>query len=157
MRIRLPAEIVPDAHQRPWNAVVRSRRLSAQNRHEIAVASASAMPKPPRPRRRWRALTVAVLVPVVTVLCASVSLMYAHTLWEAGNDRCGESMGRYGGWGIGFNGRTDAFVCTARDARGRVVARREVPVEHVMGNSGGWPLAPSLAGLAMEAVDDDAP
>jgi hypothetical protein len=94
---------------------------------------------------------------VVMVLGACGSTMYVYALWEAGNYRCGEEMQRYGGWGIGFNGKTDAFVCTVRDAKLRVVAGKEIPVEKVMGASGGWPFFPELIAYELEGVDGDAP
>lgn len=109
-------------------------------------------------RRRWlRASLIAFVISVLLVVlggCASVA--YVHTLWESGNFRCGKTM-RSDGWGIGFNGKTDAFVCTVNDAQGRVVAQREIPVEEVMGKSGGWPYFPALVAHELEAVDADAP
>ena len=77
--------------------------------------------------------------------------MYIHGLWEAGNHRCGQELGRRhgealqrrGGWGIGFNGETDAFVCTVQDAKLRLVAREEIPVERVLGRSGAGRSFPS--------------
>ncbi len=94
---------------------------------------------------------------IVTFLGACSSGLYIRALWEAGDRRCGNEMAEYGGWHIGFNGESDAFVCTVRDADLRVVAQKEVPVEDVMGRSGSWPLAPALAAYAMEDVDGDAP
>jgi hypothetical protein len=108
--------------------------------------------------RRWirRSLVLffVVVVPVIT-LGACGSAVYTKALWEAGNVRCGQEMERYGGWGIGFNGETDAFVCLVTDAKVRVVARREVPVTEVLGKAGRVPLVPELSAHAMEAVDGD--
>jgi hypothetical protein len=133
----------------------------AQNLHTVAVASAIAMAARSGTRRRWlRRPVIAVLIVVLsTVLGACGSVMYDHALWEAGNRRCGEVLrpGQSGGWSIGFNGRTDAFVCTIHDAKVRVVARKEVPVEDVMGASGAVPYLPALIAHELEAVDDDAP
>ena len=95
-----------------------------------------------------------VIVPVLT-LGACGSGVYAHGLWEAGNNRCGREMEGYGGWRIGFNGDTDSFICSVHDAKGRVVARREVPVEEVIGRSSRLPLLPELSAHAMEAIDAD--
>jgi hypothetical protein len=116
------------------------------------------MPSRPRTRRllRWTVVAVAVGA-VATLLAACSSVLYIRTLWEAGNYRCGKVMEEYGGWHIGFNGETDAFVCTVHDAKLRVVAEREIPVENVMGKSGGWPLFPELIAHELEAVDDDQP
>jgi hypothetical protein len=63
---------------------------------------------------------------VATLPAACGSAMYVHALWEAGNRRCGDEVqpGAYGGWGVGFNGETDAFVCTVRDAKLRSSRRR---------------------------------
>jgi hypothetical protein len=55
---------------------------------------------------------------------------------EFGLYRCGEelagyrdgiALAQYGGWHLGLNGETDAFVCTVRDAQVRVVAQRRCP------------------------------
>lgn len=110
-------------------------------------------------RRRWlrRSLIALPLVLVTLALGACGSAMYIHVLWESGNHRCGREMEKYSGWGIEFNGRTDAFVCTVDDARGRVVARQEIPVEDLMGRSGSWPLFPDLVAHELESVDLDAP
>jgi hypothetical protein len=112
-------------------------------------------------RRRWlrRSVTAIPIVVLAMVVGACGSVMYDHALWEAGNRRCGEALkpGEYGGWSITFNGRTDAFVCTIRDVKLRHVARTEVPVEGVMGTSGGWPYFPALIAHELEAVDRDAP
>jgi hypothetical protein len=112
-------------------------------------------------RSRWlRRLLIALgLAAVVMVLGACASVMYVHTLWEAGSYHCGKQVTAeaYSGWGISFNGRTDAFVCTLRDDKFQVVARNEIPVGEVMGTSGSWPLFPALIAHELEAVDDDAP
>lgn len=97
------------------------------------------------------------LAAVVMVLGGCASAMYVHVLWEEGAQRCGQEMAGYSGWSVGFNGRTDAFVCTVNDAKLRVLARKEVPVEKVMGTSGAWPFFPALIAHELEAVDDDAP
>jgi hypothetical protein len=114
-------------------------------------------PEPLR-RRRWigRSLIVffVVVVPTLT-LGACASGIYAHGLWEAGFNRCAKEMERYGGAGISFNGETDSFVCSVRDAKGRVVAEREVPVESVLGRSSRLPLLPELSAHAMESIDAD--
>jgi len=104
-----------------------------------------------------RALIALPLVALTMVLGSCGSLLYVHALWEAGNRRCGEALAEYGGWSVGFDGRTDAFVCTVHDAELRVVARKDIPVEQVMGSSGGWPLFPELIAHELEAVDEDAP
>ena len=83
--------------------------------------------------------------------------MYVHALWEAGFHRCGKEMERYGGYHMGFNGETDAFVCTYRNSNARVVVRKEIPVGNVMGDSGGWPLFPELIAHELEVVDGDLP
>jgi len=110
-------------------------------------------------RRRWfRRTLIALPVVLLTLFVGACSSgMYVHVMWDNGNDRCGEKMGQYGGWAIGFNGETDAFVCTVDDAKGRVVAQEEIPVEEVMGRSGGWPLFPELVAYALEDVDGDSP
>jgi hypothetical protein len=112
-------------------------------------------------RRRWlwRLLIALGLAAAAMVLGACASVMYVHTLWEAGNYRCGTQITAeaYSGWGISFNGRTDAFVCTVRDDKFHVVARKEIPVGEVMGASGGWPFFPDLIAHELEAVDGDAP
>lgn len=107
---------------------------------------------------KWTLIALTGLT-VVTLVAACGSMVYVHALWEAGNRRCGEEIepGRYGGWSIGFNGDTDAFVCTVRDAKLRVVAREEIPVEQVMGKSGRWPIFRRLIADELEAVDADAP
>jgi len=112
-----------------------------------------------RKPRTWlrRTLIGVAALAIVTFLGACSSGLYIRALWEAGDHRCGNEMAEYGGWGIGFNGESDAFVCTVHDADLRVVAQREVPVEEVMGRSGSWPFAPALAAYGMEEVDDDAP
>jgi hypothetical protein len=105
---------------------------------------------------KWTAAALVSAV-VILLLGACTSTMYVHTLWEAGNNRCGELMGSYGGWQIGFNGRTDDFVCTVRDAKLRVVAQTEIPVENVMGRSGGWPFFPQLVAHELEDIDGELP
>jgi hypothetical protein len=113
------------------------------------------------PRRRvptW-ILIALIALGVATLPAACGSAIYVHALWEAGNRRCGDEVqpGAYGGWGVGFNGETDAFVCTVRDAKLRVVAQKEIPLEEVMGTSGHWPLFRRLIAADLESVDADAP
>jgi hypothetical protein len=100
-------------------------------------------------------VVVVAALTVVTLVAACSSTMYVHTLWEAGNYRCAKVMESYSGWHIGFNGETDAFVCTVHDANLRVVAQQEIPVERVMGKSGRWPYFPQLVAYELEAVDGD--
>ena len=92
--------------------------------------------------------------------------MYVHALWTSGFDRCekelaeyrgGNALARHGGYHVGFNGETDAFVCEVRDAKVRVVAQTELPVEQLMGRSGNWPLFPALIAHELEVVDGDDP
>jgi hypothetical protein len=107
--------------------------------------------------RRLRLLLIAVAALVVVLLVgACSSAVYVKTLWEAGNVRCGKEMGQYGGWGIGFNGDTDSFVCTVRDARLQIVAEKEIRVEKLMGRSGSLPFFPALVAHELEAVDKTA-
>jgi hypothetical protein len=125
------------------------------------------MQPPPRTRRRWvrRSLIALPVLAAVIFVGGCGSVVYVHTIWEAGNHRCGTALGkaagkkldRHGGWHIGFNGQSDAFVCTVNDAKLRVVAQTEVPVQKVLGGSGRLPLWPELMAHALEAVDDDAP
>jgi hypothetical protein len=103
---------------------------------------------------------------MLVFLGACSSELYVRTLWDSGSYRCGkelaqygggEALSRYGGWHVGFNGKTDAFVCTVRDAKVRVVAQKDVPVEQLMGRSGSWPLFPALIAHELESVDGDSP
>jgi hypothetical protein len=96
---------------------------------------------------------VVLLAVIVPASCGSA--VYVHTLWEAGNARCGGEMAEYGGWGIGFNGETDAFVCSVHDAQVRVVAQKEVPIENVLGRLGRVPFVPALIAHELESVDGD--
>jgi hypothetical protein len=121
----------------------------------------------PRTRGRWVRRSLIALGVLATVIfvggCGSV--VYTHAIWEAGNRRCGKELGkkapnelqRRGGWAVGFDGESDAFVCTIYDSKVRVVAQTEVPVQKVLGGSGGLPLWPELMAHELEAVDDDAP
>jgi hypothetical protein len=97
------------------------------------------------------------IVGLVILVGGCGSVMYLHALWETGNHRCGEQMMGYSGWHIGFNGETDAFVCTVRDGNLRAVAQKEIPVENVMGTSGRLPLFPELIAYGLEGIDGDAP
>jgi hypothetical protein len=94
---------------------------------------------------------------MVSFLGSCSSFLYVRALWEAGLHRCGKEMAQYGGWHVGFNGQSDAFICTVRDARLRVVAQKEVPVEDVMGWSGSLPVLPAVVAYGLEDVDEDAP
>jgi hypothetical protein len=104
-----------------------------------------------------RSLIALPVVAAVVFLGALGWYLYIYALWKAGNYRCGKEMQRYGGWHIGFNGKTDTFVCTVNDAKLQVVAREEIPVDQVMGTSGGWPLFPELVAHELESMDDDLP
>jgi hypothetical protein len=92
--------------------------------------------------------------------------LYVRALWSSGFYHCerelaryggGKALAQYGGYHVGFNGETDAFVCTVRDAKVRVVAQTEIPVERLMGRSGSWPLFPELIAHELEGVDGDSP
>lgn len=121
-----------------------------------------------RSRRRWlrRSLIGVCALAIVVFLGACSSALYIRALWTSGNYRCGEALARYGGgkalsrydgWHIGFNGKTDAFVCTVYDVKVRVVAQKEIPVEQLMGRSGSLPLFPALMAHELESVDGDLP
>jgi hypothetical protein len=110
----------------------------------------------------WRFLLIGVGALVVVVcMVACSSAVYVKTLWEAGNDRCGKELpGKkvaQHGWGIEFNGGSDAFVCTVRNARLQIVAEKEIPVEKLMGRSGSLPFFRALVAHELEAVDKNAP
>jgi hypothetical protein len=105
--------------------------------------------------RRWRLLLIAVAALVVVLFVGACSSVYVKALWEAGDERCGKELAHYGGWEIGFSGDTDAFVCTVRDARLRIVAEKEIPVGKLIGRSGAWPYFSALVAHELEAIDKD--
>ncbi len=109
-------------------------------------------------RRHWRKAVVgAVVAWFVLLVGACTSGVYLHTMWEKGTQRCERLHPEWGGANYGFDGAADEFECMARDAKGRTLASDAIPVEDVMGRSGGWPWFPALVAYGLEDIDGDSP